>query len=391
MVDRSVSVPGSRWVGKARTVTQPKKARRSLLVDMEPRSVTLCDATASAFRIRPKEPPQPGDKGVAIGCLYDAAAKRVDLSQRQGMRSATERLCVDPPTVDPADPQLAAAERRDGRTLYLGHFTNHYGHFITEFLSRLWLPEQAGGFDHIVAYPSIWNRGRYLPTHAHRYLAGLLGLPLERLEMLRAPARFAEIVVPQQLWEVNGVVNVRVRPLYVAIHIRHADTRGATRGTGRIFLSRGLYPGNRLSNSPEVEAVFASFGFTVHHPQELAIERQLDLYANCEILAGLSGSGMHNCLFCRPGTPVIEVGDTRSPRRPTTMQLMANELAMVKASFIPYAGDEDGRTNVAALTRRLQHLLGERPRGSRLVGFHLRRAAEWVTKPRQVLRRNRKR
>lgn len=366
-------------------VRQPKRAKQALVVEAEPRSLTLHEATAGAFRIAIKEPPPPGDKGVAVGCLYDAAGNRVDLSQRQGIRSAAEPLCIDPPTVDPAERRSAAP--RQGRTLYLGHFTNHYGHFITEFLSRLWMPDLGVGFDHIVAYPSIWNRGRYRPTHAHRHLSGLLGLPLERLEILRAPARFAEIVVPQQLWEVNGSVNARMRPLYAAIHARHAGRRTA----GRIFLTRGIYPGNRLSNSPQVDAVFASFGFAVHHPQELGIEQQLDLYANCDILAGISGSGMHNCLFCRPGTPTIEVGDTRSRRGPTRMQLMANELAQVQASFIPYAGGSDGRTDLAALAHRLQTLLGEKPRGGRLVGLHLRRAAAWLTRPGRVLRRNRKR
>jgi hypothetical protein len=73
------------------------------------------------------------------------------------------------------------------------------------------------------------------------------------------------------------------------------------------------------------------------------------------------------------------------------MQLMANELASVKASFIPHVGGEDGRADIAALARRLQDLLGEKPRRGRLLGFHLRRAADWLTKPRQVLRRNRKR
>lgn len=368
-------------------VTPRKGAKRSFVVDDQPRSVTLRAATASPFRLVPKEQAGRPDKGFAIGCLYDVHGQRVDLSQRQGALPPSAPICIDPPTIDLDDPTIAAAERRSGRTLYLGNFMNHYGHFITEFLSRLWLPERSDAFDHIVAYTSIANRGRYLPRHHHHYLAGLLGLPLSRLEILRTPVRFEEVVVPQQLWEVNGLVNSHLRPFYAGIHAQHVRPRG----TGRLFVSRGLYPGNRLSNSPEVEEVFASFGFSVLHPQELGIERQLDLYANCEILAGLSGSGMHNCLFCRPGTLVIDVGDIRSPRHSMRMQVMANQLAPVSATFVPYVGGEDGRTDIAALTERLSTILGEKPRRGRVAQLYFRRLADWLARPRQVLRRNRKR
>lgn len=365
---------------------RPQAASRSFLVKAQPLCLTLRDATASAFQLVAKEEAGRTDKGFAIGCLYDSAGLRVDLSQRQGKLPPNDPICIDPPTLDLADPSVAAAERRGGRTLYLGNFMNHYGHFITEFLSRLWLPELSEDFDHVVAYASIANRGRYVPRRAHRHLARLLGLPLRRLEILRAPLRFEEIVVPQQLWEINRVVNTRVRPLYARIHARHARERR----TGRLFLSRGQYPGNRLSNCTAVEDVFAAFGFSIIYPQELPIENQLDLYANCEILAGFSGSGMHNCLFCRPGTLAIDVGDTRSPDHPMRMQTMANQVAEIDARFIPYAGGEDGKADIAAMTRQLQELLGEAPHRSRLVRLYLRRGADWLLKPHRVLRRKRK-
>lgn len=370
----------------AATTQAPDPARR-WLVDDAPQAITFRDASSSAFRIVPQEAVPVGDpriglKGVAVGCLYDSEGCRIDLSQRQG-----DLALLDPPQLDLEDSATATAERWSGSTLYLGQFMNQYGHFLTEFLSRLWILERGAAFDRVAAHPSIFNRGRYLPGQPHRYLAGLLDLQLDRLEILRSPVRFAEVLVPEQLWSLNRHANTHLRPLYARIAEQHRRARSS----GRIFLSRGTYPGCRLANAPAVEEVFAGFGFTVLYPQEIDIARQLELYANCEVLAGLSGSGLHNSLFCRPGTRVIDVGDQRSRRRSTRMQQMADGLAGAQSHFIPYRGGADARTDIALLRADLARLLGERPRPGRVVRLRLSRAVDWLLRPRQVWRRRHRR
>lgn len=358
------------------------------LVDTEPQLLTLHNAFASQFTIIGRDPSQhpeiPGHiRTFTLGCLHDSAGRRIDLSQRKGGLFGDTVLAIDPPQLEAP----AAIERRRGRTLYLGHFLTQYGHFITEFLSRLWPVKDAAEFDHIVVLPFVFGHGVYRPRRFHRYLTGLLGLPLARLEILRAPVGFDEVVVPEQLWVINGHVNSHLRELYARIRDPHIEAQTA----GRIFLSRATTPGGRLGNGREVEEVFASFGFSVLHPQELGIARQLRLYANCEIMAGLSGSGMHNCLFARDGTTIIDVGDKRARTRSVRMQLMANELAAVKAAFIPYAGGEDGRTDIGTLRRQLADLLGEKPRSGRVFILRLRRIAERLVSPGKVRRRESRR
>lgn len=321
------------------------------------------------------------------GCLYDAEGRRVDLSQRRADISGKMALCLDPASIDLTEPSVAGATRLRGRTLYLGNFMNHYGHFITESLSRLWSSERMDEFDHVVSYASNANNGEVRPRHFHRYILGLRGLALSRLEILRLPVRFDEVTVPEQLWSINDHVNSHVRALYAEIRKRHV----LPDPTGRIFLSRDVSSDSRLTNAAQVEAVFASFGFAVHRPETLDIARQLRLYANCEVLAGLSGSGMHNCLFSRPGTLTIEVGDLRAKQRSTRMQQMADQLASTNAVFVPFVGEPGGRTDIGALTDRLSQILGERPSSARVILLKLRRAANlrahFKTLRRRIMRR----
>ncbi len=339
------------------------------VVDAEPRCVTLRDAIATPFAsVVPAEATEqpPRDEHVTAytrGCLYDADGVRVDLSVRAG-GIARDRAAS-------SDPDILPREQRGGtwltgRTLYLGAFMGSYGRFITEGLSRYWLKD-AGTFDHVVAYPFLRDNGDLGIQDFHRYFAGLLGVPIGRLAILRSQTVFDEIVVPEQLWVSDLQVNAGMRDLYGRIRDRHAGGRPA----GRIFLSRA--PSPRLGNPAAVEEAFAAFGFRVLHPERLPIADQLALYANCEILAGLSGGGMHNCLFARPGLLTIEVGDRPARRRPAPVQRIANELAQVEARFIRFGEGTEAAIDPKTVRKRLRDTLGELPRRGPVVLLRLGR------------------
>lgn len=373
----------------------PEMSLSNHLLHAEPRWVSVRDAVATGF-----EALAPGGNLAKLsaadnnaktrGCLYDANGVRVQLSLRTGGDVGNTDRSADPETLPEAAlggdvPRLA------GRTLYLGTIMNQYGHFITESLSRFWWHEPAEEFDHIVGYGFLHDRGTIFIQDFHRHMAGSLGIPIKRMVKLTEPVRFDEIIVPEQLWVYGRYVNIHMRPIYARIAERHV----ANRSSGRIFLARPSYPGARLSNVPEVEDVFAAFGFKVIYPEEHPIERQLSLYANCEILAGVSGSGMHNCLFSRRGVLTIEVGDSRTRGRPHSMQVMANELAEVNARFIPFEGTGDGRTgdgrtDPAAVRARLMDILGERPRIAPVLALRFERTAIHWLAPRLAARRRRR-
>lgn len=345
----------------------------SHIVETEPQCLTLRDAVATPFGIvapadAPDQPRRPPSfKAYTRGCLYDSEGARVDLSVRAGGIGGDQAASIDPEFL-PADQRGGAWLA--GRSLYLGTFMNHYGHFITEGMGRWWR-ESAAAFDHLVAYPFMHDHGAVRMKDFHRYLAGLLEVPIDRMTILTRQTVFDEIVVPEQLWAYNRHVNVHMRALYGRIRDRHA----ARKSTGRIFLSRAAALPSRLANPLEVEEVFASFGFQVLYPEEIAIARQLSLYANCEVLAGLSGSAMHNCLFARPGLMTIEVGDARARQHPVFMQRVANELAQVEARFIPFGEAEDKRINAAKVRKQLRNILGEQPRSGPLLRLRFKRSA----------------
>jgi glycosyl transferase family 61 len=352
---------------EARIAAQHERVRMSapsLIVHTEPRCVTLRDAIATPFAlVAPDQPPRlPGFKGYTRGCLYDSDGIRVELSVPAGDQE-------DPATS--TVPQMLPEEQRGGswlagRTLFLGQFKARYGAFITETLSRYWLKD-AGPFDHIVGYPSVEDGGEFQVQDFHRYLAGLLSVPIDRMLNLKGQLVFDQIVVPEQLWTSNVGVNAHMREVYGRIRDRHKSDKP----TGRLFLSRA--PSERLGNTQAVEEIFVGFGFRVIYPEQLPIAEQLSLYANCEVLASLSGGAMHNCVFARPGLMTIEVGDTRARRGPNFAQRAANELAQIEAHFIPFGEGTEPTINPKNVRKRLRTILGELERRGPVLLLRLKR------------------
>ena len=341
----------------------------SLVVHAEPQCLTLRDAIATPFELvapadAPEQQPRHASfKAYTRGCLYETDGARVDLSVRVGGIGGDQVASIDPAILPP---EQRGGSWLTGRTLYLGPCMNHYGHFITEGLSRYW-KQDIGPVDHVVAYPFMHNGGTIQIEDFHRHLAGLLNVPIDRMASLRSQTVFDEIVVPEQLWIGNVHANAHMRAVYERIRTRHVGRKSS----GRLFLSRA--PSKRLGNPLAVEEVFASFGFRVIYPERLPIAEQLALYANCEVLASFSGGGMHNCLFARPGLMTVEVGDTRARRNPMLMQRMANELAQVEAHFIPFGEGTEADIAPKVVRKNLSKILSELPRRGPVLLLRLRR------------------
>jgi len=217
-------------------------------------------------------------------------------------------------------------------------------------------------FDHYVYFPFIFDGGRIAISGFHNYFFRLFDIPLDRLRFISDPVVLERVVVPQQLWVVNQFSYQRLRPLYARVRDRHYQCANFD----RIFLSRTPQAFARFKNITEVEKLFATYGFEILYPEQIDIVQQLDAYANCQVMAGFSGSALHNCLFSKEGTLVIEIGDMRSSNAPLVMQSICNDLAQVTATYIPYVESADEVADVGHIEAKLKTIL-KRSTGTRSV------------------------
>jgi len=279
-------------------------------------------------------------KQEVAGCVYHADGRKSAQSERYSGHEGDRVRTTNPDRMTPPKD----ARRVPGRGVYLGHFMGgYYGHFITETLSTLWIFEEqpAAEFDYFLFHP--FTSGRKM-TDAARYCFERFGMDPARIIFAdEGPLQVEELVVPERLLRLNHSADVRLRSVYERIT---ADVRGSAPPTERVYLSRRSLNRTKFervtANEVRIERLFDRRGFSIVYPERLAFAEQLRLYSNAATIAGSSGSSLHNSIFARPGTEVIELGDPRYGGRRAPTQVLCDQVSGVQNTLIPFAGRRFG-------------------------------------------------
>jgi hypothetical protein len=121
-----------------------------------------------------------------------------------------------------------------------------------------------------------------LATH---YFGGVAFRDFLRRSHKRAKGRATEPPVGKKLW-----VSRRQR------HARAEDFR-------------------RLLNSEQLEAALCAHGFEAVEPENLSLAEQVLTYRQADVVVGELSSGLHNTVFCKPGTKVVQLNPFNSAQR----------------------------------------------------------------------------
>jgi hypothetical protein len=259
-----------------------------------------------------------------------------------------------------------ACRERKGKGLYLGPLmAAHYGHFITEGLSTFWIFEtlSAEEFDYFLFSPFVF--GSRFPGYALQCMRAF-GIDPDKVVIMGGNAMsFEDLVVPERLFRLNHSVDPALAWVYRKLNTCIAER---CKPIERIYLSRRKLSLKKLTrviaNEVLVEKLFRQAGFAVVYPEELSFEEQLGLYANALVVAGPSGSALHNSLFMRPEAKLIELGDPRYGGERAPTQMLCDFVSGVKTALIPFAGSlrDEGNSisvDIEDLRKKLIGILDE--------------------------------
>ncbi|MEJ0049545.1 MAG: glycosyltransferase 61 family protein [Rhodospirillales bacterium] len=202
----------------------------------------------------------------------------------------------------------AACGGQAGGDLWPG--ARNWGHWLTDFLPRLWVLAQAGHALETLRY--------LVPPDLRPFELTLLRLCGLRDEQLVAYDYFAEVVRADLLLMPTGLrEGNRLAPCFS--DATAFWTGRARRGAGpvrpHVYLSRAGAPPRRQSlNREAVEAAARNAGFEIVQPETLTVAEQIELFSGVRVLAGEYGSGLHNSVFAAAGTQVCGLrGTSRHP------------------------------------------------------------------------------
>jgi hypothetical protein len=284
------------------------------------------------------------------GVIYDEfgkicrSAQRNNCSSNEWRPSDADALSLD-----------ALPNYVSGCSLYLGHYTGHYGHFLLETLARLWplwgTSLRAAGYDRVVFHPFLHKTPGIRQFSPARMSLATFGIDAAQVLLINEPLRFERLDIPTPLLEINYRVDPSMAKTYELITkfclsapssrpgIWPRLTGWPSRGPLSLYLSRrharGFHP---MVNERAVERIFVDAGFKVLHPERWSFEQQVALYQRAEVVAGVEGSALHNSVFMRHGTRVINIGTVREPSGDILNQRFCDSLSRVVSSHIPFQG-----------------------------------------------------
>ncbi len=198
-----------------------------------------------------------------------------------------------------------------------GHQT--YGHWLVDFLPRLWVLAQTGHDLASLRYvmpPEL--------TSAAKKLLALAGIARDQLVAYRY---WREVLTADRLLLPTGLrAHNRIAPCFApATRFWTGRLRAASRARPnaalptRIFVSRARVTAARiLDNRARIEAIAAERGYEVMHPQTMELGLQAALFSGARIIVGEYGSALHGSVFSGPGA--VSVGLRGTARHPSFVQ-----------------------------------------------------------------------
>ncbi len=207
------------------------------------------------------------------------------------------------------------AKRLEGAYFYLdSEWTGHFGHALTEQLSRLWAVDRARREEPGLRALVSRRNSRTGLAEYEREIFGAAGFAERDIVLHHRPVRVETLLGASPMWALPTHVHPDLPDLWRTLGGRIAARAQAADTPRRIFCSRRMSR-RMCRNLGEVEALFERHGFAVVHPEEMAFVDQVEMFRQAEVIAGFAGSAMFTSMFCPTPRHLIVLGPTSYPSR----------------------------------------------------------------------------
>lgn len=182
--------------------------------------------------------------------------------------------------------------------IYLGMFFGVWGHCITDSLRRLWFLKSdvfKEYFKNCQLVCICWDGGGILPQFAR--LLQILEIDLDRLAVITKPMKFQNIILPDESFFGENDRTVYTKEYLDCIEqVRHfAQKNFAPMNQKKFFYNYGY---DMQVDEQRLVQYIQSKGYEIIQPENLPLDEQLNILANCEQFASTEGSCSHNTIFC---------------------------------------------------------------------------------------------
>jgi capsular polysaccharide biosynthesis protein len=187
-----------------------------------------------------------------------------------------------PPAADPVDVH-------DDMVVWGGSLTDHFGHFLSEAVTRLWPLVPGNGLEGLPVVFRAPKRAPFVGEWLEGFGAEALFLPAH------GPVRFKRMAVPERSWRFGAWIAPEIRDTH--LHARRGLTVPSTPSHDVLWLSRtGLQPERVAHDECLLEWILGDH-VTPVRLEAMSLGQQIGLLESSRAVAGVIGSAFHALLL----------------------------------------------------------------------------------------------
>ena len=184
----------------------------------------------------------------------------------------------------------------DTEVIYLGYFFRHWGHFLMDCTTRMWILLDDTYRDCKVVFPD--HPANVRDGNYDRFLQ-LLGVEEDRIVKISGPTRFKKVIIPAEARISSNKMHTDewYRIFDRVVENARYDIEKIPK---RVYFSRGKFGKPELGES-EIEHNYEINGFEIVYPERLTLDEQIGIFQNAEEVVSQNSSICMNVVFAKEG------------------------------------------------------------------------------------------
>lgn len=213
--------------------------------------------------------------------------------------------------------------------IYLGYYIMQWGHFLVDFVPRLWFLQQNYHGEKLLV---LTNHRKSRITGNYLKLLELFGITDDKIHYVYEPEKYSRIIVPEMSMIRPVYYSKQSEELYRYI-VEKATASKKYPQYDKIYFSRSRLRKAIMTEigEPEIERIYRKNGYKIIYPERCDFNELVFLISNCKEFVSLSGTIPHNIVFAKPDTKVVILNKTY---RINTIQLMLNAQAGISPIYV---------------------------------------------------------
>jgi len=184
----------------------------------------------------------------------------------------------------------------DNSVIYLGYFFRHWGHFLMDCTTRMWILLDERYKDYKIVFP---NHPAHVCDGNYTRFLELIGVTKERIIPVEVPMQFKEVIIPTEARYQPG--NSHLDEWY-RIFDRVVDNASykVDDVPKRVYFSRA-HLSKKEFGLEEIEHNYRLNGYDVLYPEELSLDEQIGIFRCADEIVSENSSICMNVVFAKPG------------------------------------------------------------------------------------------